>query len=169
MPKDLRAVTYKAKELDVDVPLLQSVLPSNERQIARAVEMILHARKKRVGVLGFSFKAGTDDLRESPMVTVIETLIGKGMKLAIYDRDVSLARLFGANKEYIEREIPHISELMRGTIDEVLEHAEVLVIGNRAEEFRRALNNVRPGQLIIDLVRLFDKRASDETYHGICW
>ncbi len=169
LPKDLRAVTYKAKELDVDVPLLQSVLPSNERQIARAVEMILQARKKRVGVLGFSFKAGTDDLRESPVVKVIETLIGKGMKLAIYDRDVSLARLFGANKEYIEREIPHISELMRGTIDEVLEHAEVLVIGNRAEEFRQAINGLRPGQLIIDLVRLFDKRASDETYHGICW
>jgi GDP-mannose 6-dehydrogenase len=151
------------------VPLLQSVLPSNEQQIARAVEMILQLQKKRVGVLGFSFKAGTDDLRESPMVTVIETLIGKGMKLAIYDRDVSLARLFGANKEYIQREIPHISELMRGTIDEVLEHAEVLVIGNRAEEFCQAINRLRPGQLIIDLVRLFDKRTSDETYHGICW
>jgi GDP-mannose 6-dehydrogenase len=169
LPKDLRAINYKAKELDVEVPLLSSILPSNRMQVERAVEMILRTGRKRVGVLGFSFKAGTDDLRESPMVSLIETLIGKGMQLSIYDRDVSLARLFGANKEYIEREIPHISQLMRGSIEEVIEGADVLVIGNKAEEFREVEGKMRGDQMLIDLVRLFDRRTSDETYQGICW
>ena len=169
LPKDLRAIIYKAKELDVDVPLLASTLQSNRQQIERAVEMVLTTGRKRIGVLGFSFKAGTDDLRESPMVALIETLIGKGMQLAIYDRDVSLARLFGANKEYIEREIPHVSQLMRSSIEEVLEHAEVLIIGNKAEEFREVATKLRSDQKLIDLVRLFEGRVSDETYQGICW
>jgi GDP-mannose 6-dehydrogenase len=169
LPKDLRAITYKAKELDVETPLLSSILQSNRQQVERAIEMILRTGRKRIGVLGFSFKAGTDDLRESPMVALIETLIGKGMQLAIYDRDVQLARLFGANKEYIEREIPHVSQLMRPNIEEVLEHAEVLIIGNKAEEFRDVAAKVRPGQTLIDLVRLFDDRATDGAYQGICW
>jgi GDP-mannose 6-dehydrogenase len=130
--------------------------------------MVLRTGKKRVGVLGFSFKAGTDDLRESPMVTLIETLIGKGLQLVIYDRDVSLARLVGANKDYIEREIPHISQLMKGSVDEVLESVDVLIIGNKAEEFREVETKRRGDQLIIDLVRLFD-RTSGESYQGICW
>ncbi|HKC62941.1 MAG TPA: nucleotide sugar dehydrogenase [Pyrinomonadaceae bacterium] len=169
LPKDLRAITYKAKELDVDVPLLQAVLPSNRRQIERAVEMVLRAGRKRIGVLGFSFKAGTDDLRESPMVTLIETLLGKGMQLSIYDRDVSLARLFGANKEYIEREIPHISQLMRSTVEEVLTNSDLLIIGNKAEEFRDIETKLRKGQIVIDLVRIFGNRVTDESYQGICW
>lgn len=169
LPKDLRAISYKAKELDVEVPMLAAVLPSNRRQIERAVEMIYATGRKRIGVLGFSFKAGTDDLRESPMVTLIETLIGKGMQLAIYDRDVSLARLFGANKQYIEREIPHISQLMRESIDEVLDHAEVLIIGNKAEEFRQLEARLRNDQTLIDLVRLFDGKTTGGTYQGICW
>lgn len=169
LPKDLRAVNYKAKELDVEVPLLSAILPSNRRQVERGVEMVLRTGRRRIGVLGFSFKAGTDDLRESPMVALIESLIGKGLQLAVYDRDVSLARLFGANKEYIEREIPHISRLMRTDLGEVLEDSEVLVIGNKAEEFRQVESRLRPGQIIIDLVRLFDGRTSDDTYQGICW
>jgi len=168
LPKDLRAINYKAKELDVEVPLLGSILPSNRLQIERAVAMVAGTGKKKVGVLGFSFKAGTDDLRESPMVVLIETLIGKGYKVSLYDRDVSLARLFGANKEYIEREIPHISQLMCSTIDEVLESSEVIIIGNKAEEFRPAAAKLRTGTTVIDLVRLFDKN-SDDTYQGICW
>ncbi len=169
LPKDLRAIAYKAKELDVDVPVLAATLQSNRRQIERAIEMVLATGRKRIGVLGFSFKAGTDDLRESPMVTLIETLIGKGMQLSIYDRDVSLARLFGANKEYIEREIPHISQLMRASVDEVLESSDVLVIGNKAEEFRGLETKLRSGQQVIDLVRIFDKRVTGDSYEGICW
>jgi GDP-mannose 6-dehydrogenase len=169
LPKDLRAMNYKAKELDVEVPVLASVLQSNRRQIERAVEMVLATGSKRIGVLGFSFKAGTDDLRESPMVALIETLIGKGIQLSIYDRDVSLARLFGANKEYIEREIPHISQLMRESIEEVLDNSEVLVIGNKAEEFRELETRLRPGQKLIDLVRILEGRRTDETYQGLCW
>lgn len=169
LPKDLRAINYKAKELDVEVPVLSAILPSNRLQIERAVEMVMRSGKKRVGVLGFSFKAGTDDLRESPMVTLIETLIGKGFELTIYDRDVSLARLVGANKEYIEREIPHISKLMRDTIDGVLNDSEIVIIGNQAAEFRGVAERLRKDQQLIDLVRLFDGRTSNENYQGICW
>jgi GDP-mannose 6-dehydrogenase len=169
LPKDLRAITYKAKEVDVEVPVLAAILPSNRRQIERAYEMVLQTGKKRIGVLGFSFKAGTDDLRESPMVSLIELLIGKGMQLAIYDRDVSLARLFGANKEYIEREIPHISQLMRASVKEVIDSADVLIIGNKAEEFREIESQLRSDQLVIDLVRLFDGGLKQGAYEGICW
>lgn len=169
LPKDLRAINYRARELDVEVPVLSAILPSNRLQIERALEMVSRTGKKRIGVLGFSFKAGTDDLRESPMVTLIETLIGKGYQLSIYDRDVSVARLFGANKEYIEREIPHISQLMRDSIDQVLEGADVIVIGNKAEEFRQIETQVRNGQVIIDLVRLFDRASNSNSYEGICW
>ena len=170
LPKDLRAINYKAKQLDVEVPVLSSILPSNRLQVERAVNMVLQTGKKRVGVLGFSFKAGTDDLRESPMVTLIETLIGKGLQLALYDRDVSLAKLFGANKQYIEREIPHISQLMRGSVNEVINDSEILVIGNKAAEFREIEFRLKSGQTVLDLVRLFDKPVGENgLYQGICW
>jgi GDP-mannose 6-dehydrogenase len=168
LPKDLRAINYKAKVIDLETPVLSSILPSNKQQVERALDMVLATGKKRIGVFGLSFKAGTDDLRESPMVTLIEALFGKGFQLIIYDRDVSLAQLFGANKEYIERQIPHIAQLMRTNIGEVLEFAEVLVVGNKSEEFKQIESNRREGQVIIDLVRLF-KKTSDETYQGICW
>ncbi|MGI8836174.1 MAG: nucleotide sugar dehydrogenase [Pyrinomonadaceae bacterium] len=168
LPKDLRAMNYKAKELDVEVPVLGAILPSNRRQVENAVEMVVKTGKKRIGVLGFSFKAGTDDLRESPMVTLIEALIGKGYYLTIYDRDVSLARLFGANKEYIEREIPHISQLMCASVDDVVNNADVIIIGNKGEEFRQIETKVGAEKVVIDLVRLFDK-PSDGGYQGICW
>jgi GDP-mannose 6-dehydrogenase len=168
LPKDLRAVSYKAKELDVEVPLLSAITATNKLQVEKALDMVLSTGNKQVGVLGFSFKAGTDDLRESPMVTLIETLLGKGLELVIYDRDVSLARLFGSNKAYIEEEIPHIAKLMRGSIDEVLDAANTIVIGNRSEEFRQIESRLRPGQTVVDLVRLFN-RPSGEGYQGICW
>jgi GDP-mannose 6-dehydrogenase len=169
LPKDLRAITYKAKELDVDVPVLASIMESNRKQVERAVNMVVATRRKNIGVLGFSFKAGTDDLRESPIVTLIETLIGKGMRLSIYDRDVSLARLVGANKEYIEREIPHISQLMRASIDEVLNEGEVLILGNKSAEFRSIESRLRSDHVVIDLVRAFGDRVSGGQYEGICW
>jgi GDP-mannose 6-dehydrogenase len=168
LPKDLRAINYKAKELDIEVPVLSSILPSNRLQVERALEMVVKTGKKRIGVLGFSFKAGTDDLRESPMVTLIEALIGKGYQLSIYDRDVSLAKLFGANKEYIEREIPHISQLMQTSIDQVVNEAEVVLIGNKSDEFKQINSRVRADQVTIDLVRLSNETSSD-SYQGICW
>ena len=169
LPKDLRAINYKAKELDVDAPLLNSILPSNRRQVERAVDAVLQTGRKQVGVLGLSFKSGTDDLRESPMVALIETLIGKGLKLAIYDRDVELARLFGANKEYIEREIPHISSLMCADLDQVIERAEVVIVGKKEEEFRSLAERMTNGRVVIDLVRLFDPQDNRPQYQGLCW
>jgi len=169
LPKDLRAITYKAKELDVDVPVLSAILASNRRQVERVVEAVLETGRKRVAVLGLSFKSGTDDLRESPMVALIETLIGKGMKLAIYDRDVELARLFGANKEYIEREIPHISSLMCADLNQVIEQAEVVIVGKKEEEFRALTERMSDGRMVIDLVRLFDAQDNRLQYQGICW
>jgi GDP-mannose 6-dehydrogenase len=169
LSKDLRAITYKAKELDVDVPVLLSVLHSNHLQIERALEMVLRANTRRIGLLGLSFKAGTDDVRESPIVRLAERLIGKGMQLAIYDRQVSLACLLGANKEYIEREIPHISQLMRSSLKEVLDASDVLIIGNNSEEFCEIESELRPNHLIIDLARLWPGRTTGRQYDGICW
>jgi GDP-mannose 6-dehydrogenase len=167
LPKDLRALTHRAKEEDVSVPMLDSILVSNQRQIERAVEMVLRTGRKKVGVLGLSFKPNTDDLRESPMVTLVERLIGKGLKLAIYDREVELARLFGANREFIENEIPHISSLMRKELEGVIDDSEVIVIGKRDEEFRSLAWS--SGRYVIDLVRLIERDETKESYQGICW
>lgn len=169
LPKDLRALAYRARQLDVPVPVLDAALESNLLQIERAVQMIVRTGKKRVGFLGFAFKAGTDDLRESPVVSVIERMIGKGYDVRLYDREVSLARLVGANKQYIEQEIPHIARLMADSIDEVLDSSDVIVIGNKAEEFRTLETNIGPDRVVIDLVRMFGDRRSDELYQGICW
>jgi GDP-mannose 6-dehydrogenase len=167
LPKDVRALSYKARTLDLDLPLLNAILPSNERQIERGYAMITAKGKRRIGVLGFSFKAGTDDLRESPLVEVIEKLIGKGYELRIYDRNVSMAALTGANRDYILNHIPHISRIMVGSIDEVLEHAEVIVVGNGAAEFDGIGAKLRDGQDLIDLVRIKGERP--QGYEGICW
>jgi GDP-mannose 6-dehydrogenase len=169
LPKDLHAITYKAKELDVEMPMLDAILTSNRKQVERAVDMVLQTGRKNVGVLGLSFKSGTDDLRESPMVTLIETLIGKGLKLSIYDRDVELARLFGANKEYIEREIPHISSLMQVDLNEVIEQSEVIIVGKKEEEFRVLADKLNNGRVIIDLVRLLEVEDNRKSYQGMCW
>lgn len=169
LPKDLRAMTYKAKELDVEIPVLSSILLSNEQQIERAINMVLATGGKNIGILGLSFKQGTDDLRESPIVTVVERLLGKGLRVLIYDRDVQLARVFGANKEYIEREIPHISELMRPELEGVVSASEVIVIANKSKEFVGITNSLRSGQTIIDLVRLFDSAPPVGNYNGIGW
>ena len=169
LPKDIRAITYKARELDVEVPLLNSILLSNRQQIERAIDTVLRTGYKNVGVLGLSFKPGTDDLRESPMVTLIETLLGKGLKLTIYDRDVELARLFGANKQYIEREIPHISSLMNADLNSVIEGSEVVIIGKKEDEFRVLADKLNNGRVIVDLVRLFEVTDARKQYKGICW
>ena len=153
LPKDLRALMYAARRSDIDVPLLSSITASNEHQIRRGIDAVLAARKKRVGVVGLAFKSGTDDLRESPMVTLVETLIGKGCAVRIFDRNVRLAALVGANRAYIEKEIPHISSLMCDDLATLIADAEVIVIGSEGEDAVRVLAQCRPDQTIIDLTR----------------
>ena len=170
LPKDLRAVTHKARELDIETPILRATLDSNVRQIERAFTMIQKTGARRIGMLGMSFKPGTDDLRESPLVSLIERMVGKGMELAIYDRDVSEAKLIGANKDYIEGEIPHIWSLMRGSAREVIEHGDVVVVGNATGEIRALGEQAFAGKTIIDLARLFgSKPVAADRYDGICW
>ena len=169
LPKDLRALLYKAKTLDVSLPILAAILPSNEQQIERGVRAVIEKGSKKVGVLGFSFKAGTDDLRESPVVELTERLIGKGFDLRIYDKSVSLASIHGANRDYILNHIPHISRLMVASIDEVLDHAGTIVIGNAAPEFRDVPKRLTDGQAVIDFVRVTDSRSIAGVYEGICW
>jgi GDP-mannose 6-dehydrogenase len=170
LPKDLRAMLYYGHHQDLSLPVLEAILPSNELQVKRGFELIRQTGRKKVGVLGFSFKAGTDDLRESPLVALIEMLIGKGYHVQVYDQDVSLARLHGANRAYIERGIPHIATLMCNSVEEVLAESEVIVIGNKAPEFRDVPQRVRPGQFIIDLVGIIEELEDlPEYYQGICW
>lgn len=170
LPKDLRALLYHGHREDLSLPVLEAILRSNELQIKRGVEMVRETGKKKIGVLGFSFKAGTDDLRESPLVEMIEILLGKGYQIRIYDRNVSLARLYGSNKAYIEREIPHISSLMCDSIEDVLAFSEVIVIGNNDAEFGQIPNHVNSDQKVIDLVRI-EKivQHTEMNYEGICW
>ena len=170
LPKDVRALTYKARTLDLDAPILNAILPSNERQIERGLRMITEKGSRKIGVLGFSFKAGTDDLRESPIVEVIERLLGKGYELRLYDRNVQLASLVGANRDYILNRIPHISRLMVDSIDQVLGFAETIVIGNDAPEFREVVGQLGDDQRVVDLVRISPELRSDSNrYDGICW
>jgi GDP-mannose 6-dehydrogenase len=169
LPKDVRALAYKAKLLDVKVPIIDAIIPSNDEQIERGIKAVIEKGNRKVGVLGFSFKAGTDDLRESPMVELVERLIGKGYDLRIYDSNVRMAAIHGANREYILNHIPHISKLMVASIDEVLAHAETIVIGNGSPEFRDIPKRLDGHQLIVDLVRIADTRSVAGVYDGICW
>ena len=169
LPKDLRALSYQAKMHDLNLPILTSILPSNEMQITRGLQLITEKGHKRVGILGFSFKAGTDDLRESPVVEIIERLLGKGYDLRIYDRNVNIARLVGANRDFILNHIPHISKLMVNDVDEVLIHAQTVVIGNKDPDFKRVPERLREGQFLVDFVRIIDGKSSNGRYDGICW
>jgi GDP-mannose 6-dehydrogenase len=169
LPKDLRALTYCAKTNDLQLPILTSILPSNENQVARGLEMIMEKGNTRVGVLGFSFKEGTDDLRESPMIEVIERLIGKGFDLRIYDKNVKLASLVGANRDFILNHIPHISKLMVEDADSVLRHAQTVVIGNNDPEFKRVPERLQDGQRLVDFVRIIEGRSMNGKYDGFSW
>jgi GDP-mannose 6-dehydrogenase len=169
LPKDLRALSYQAKMHDLHLPILTSILPSNEMQIARGVQLITEKGHTRVGILGFSFKAGTDDLRESPLIEVIERLIGKGYDLRIYDKNVNIASLVGANRDFILNRIPHISKLMVGDISAVLDHAQTVVIGNKDPDFKAVPNRLHEGQFLVDFVRIIEGRSKNENYDGICW
>ena len=169
LPKDLRALSYQAKMADLDLPILTSILPSNEMQVNRGLQLILDQAQKKIGILGFSFKAGTDDLRESPLIEVIERLLGKGFDLRIYDKNVKIASLVGANRDFILNRIPHISKLMVDDIEAVLNHAQTLVIGNNDPDFKTVPERLRPGQLLVDFVRVTGRRSEKGKYDGICW
>ena len=169
LPKDVKAIGYKARTLDVDTPMLNSLLHSNEKQVQAVIRRIIDLGKKKVGFLGFSFKAGTDDLRGSPVVDVIEALIGKGYKVKLYDQNVNIARLMGANKSYIEEHIPHVAELMCQTMQDVITHSDLIVIGNKAEEFKGAFSLIGKEKLILDLVRVDKTRVSGGNYIGLAW
>ena len=169
LPKDVRALTYKGRSLDLDLPILNSILPSNAAQIDRGFRMITEKGKRRIGILGFSFKAGTDDLRESPLVDIIERLLGKGYDVRVYDKNVNIAKLVGANKDYILNHIPHISRIMVDELQDVLDHGETIVIGNSAPEFTSIPSRIRDGQVLVDLVRIGSNKSEPGRYDGICW
>lgn len=169
LPKDLRALAYSAKLHDLELPILNAILPSNELQISRGLQLIIENGHKRIGILGFSFKEGTDDLRESPMIEIIERLAGKGYDLRIYDKNVQVARLVGANRDFILNRIPHISRLMVDSIDTVLQHAETIVIGNKSAEFESVPQRLHSGQCLVDFVRILNSRSNNGEYSGICW
>lgn len=168
LPKDVRALTHRARSLDLELPLMNAILPSNERQVRNGIRLIVDRGNKKIGILGFSFKAGTDDLRESPLVTVIEYLLGKGYALKLYDRNVNLAALTGANQDYILHHIPHIARLMVGSITELTDFAETIVIGNASEEFRGVPDALKPHQSVVDLVRIVPWTSAG-AYDGIGW
>jgi GDP-mannose 6-dehydrogenase len=170
LPKDLRALLYESKLKDVEIPMLNSILSSNRLQVERAVNQVRKTGKNKIGVLGLSFKPGTDDLRESPIVSLIENLIGKGYSISIYDEEVSLARIHGANKRYIEHSIPHISSLLKERIEEVVAQSEVLVVAKKVKSFEESVAGLNHGSIIIDLVRIFSDPSSRPAYYeGICW
>jgi GDP-mannose 6-dehydrogenase len=170
LPKDLRAMLYACRHADLEVPLLGSVLESNDRHLQRTVDLLVGLGHLRVGIFGLAFKQGTDDLRESPMVELAERLLGKGFDLKIYDPAVSLSKLVGANREYIEQRIPHLAALLADTSEEVMQHAEVCVIGAATPEAIDAIARA-DGRVLVDLVRLPDasSRRRGEGYFGVAW
>jgi GDP-mannose 6-dehydrogenase len=170
LPKDVRALAYRAKELDLEVPLIEAVLPSNRRQIQYALDRIVESGRRTIGMLGLSFKAGTDDLRESPLVILAEALLGKGYTLRIHDRNITLGRLIGANRAYIEEQIPHLARLMCDSADEVVDASELLVLGTASPDCTDALSRTREDQVVIDLVRAPGNLAEVKAaYQGLCW
>ena len=171
LPKDVRALTYKAKELDLKLPMLESLLPSNSEHVERAVEAVMRTNKRKIAQLGLSFKAGTDDLRESPQVQLVKRLLGEGCEIKIWDRDVSLGRLAGSNRQYIEEVIPHIGSLLSADLEEVLTWSEVVIIGNKSAKKDQLTKHLRPNQIVIDLVNLDQTLRPNgaSSYEGICW
>ena len=170
LPKDLRATTYLAKTHDVEIPMLAGILPSNRTHLDLALHKVLATGKRKIGFIGLSFKTGTDDLRESPLVTLAEQAIGKGLQLSVYDPEVHLAHLLGANRRYIEAHLPHIGQLLRRDIDEVIDTSEVLVVGLSGPEVAdRLAARCRPDQVVLDLVDLRGREQIAAKVVGLCW
>jgi GDP-mannose 6-dehydrogenase len=168
LPKDVRALDFRANQVHAEHPLISSLMRSNELHARRAFELVASFGERRVGMLGLSFKAKTDDLRESPLVELAEMLIGKGYELSIFDENVEYARVHGANREYIQSRIPHISSLLKPSVDAVIESSDILVVGLNDRKFERVLNGSRQGRKVVDLVG-FMPHASTEEMQGICW
>ena len=167
----MRALNYRAKELDLSLPLFESILPSNEEHLDRALQMVLETGKKKIGMLGLSFKAATDDLRESPQVQLVKRLIGEGRQVRVWDDNVSLGRLIGSNRQYIEEVIPHIGSLLSTSLSDVLTNSEVVVIATRGLNQDELRQQLRPDHVVIDLVNL-ERRSRPSTsgsYEGLCW
>lgn len=170
LPKDLRALLYRARETDLELPMTRAILDSNRSQIDRVIQMVVGSGRRRIGLLGLSFKSGTDDLRESPLVIVAEALIGKGLDIRIFDDEVSMARLVGANREYIDREIPHIAALLAPDLAAVVEHSDVVIVGKHSPGLARLAALCRPGQTIVDLIGLPPgDLPSGVDYQGVAW
>ena len=170
LPKDVRALNYRAKELDLRLPLFDSILPSNDEHLKRAIEMVLDTGKRNVAILGLSFKAATDDLRESPQVQLVKHLLGEGCAIKIWDDNVSLGRLIGSNRQYIEQAIPHIGSLLENDLGQVLKNAQVVVIGTRGISRAQLQAHLRPDHIVLDLVNLETaRRPAAANYEGICW
>lgn len=171
LPKDLRAIVHQAGRKDVEVPILSSVLASNEAHLRRTFELIAASGRRRVGVLGLAFKSGTDDLRESPLVDLTERLLGKGYELRVYDGTVALSRLVGSNREYLDAHLPHLSRLLADSPAEVIDHAEVCIVGTREPDVVEALTRADGDRLIVDLVRLpgSEERRGQPGYVGVGW
>ncbi|HSF87010.1 MAG TPA: nucleotide sugar dehydrogenase [Acidimicrobiia bacterium] len=169
LPKDLRAIEHHAKTIDLDLPIMSSVLPSNDVHLDHAFDLIEESGSKQIGILGLSFKGGTDDVRESPMMELAERLIGKGYDLRIHDPVVSLSALVGANREFLMAQIPHISQLLVESIDDVVRHAETIVIGTDHASFKDVISMRRDDQTIVDLIGLVPYDEQPERYRGICW
>lgn len=168
LPKDVRALNFRATQVDVAHPLIGSLMRSNEIHLKRAFDLVASFGDRRVGMLGLSFKPQTDDLRESPLVELAEMLIGKGYELSIFDRNIEYARVHGANREYITSRIPHISSLLIPDLDEVIERSDVLVVGQRDRSFEKVLNGSRGERKVVDLVG-FMQHPSTAEMQGICW
>jgi GDP-mannose 6-dehydrogenase len=170
LPKDLRATMYVAKQHDIDLPMLGSLLPSNRVHIDHAINKVLNAGTRKVAIIGLAFKSGTDDLRESPLVTLAERLLGKGMDLAVYDREVMFSRLLGTNKRYVEEHIPHIGELLHPSLQNVVTYADVLVLGSGDKKVHAELKPLlQPHHLLVDLAPMEDTHDLPCHYEGLCW
>ncbi len=170
LPKDLRATNYLAKRLDVEMPMLGNILASNQRHLELSLSKVLATGKRRIGFVGLSFKSGTDDLRESPLVNLAELLIGKGLQLTIYDPEVHLSRLLGANKRYIEMHLPHIGELLQPDLDKVIAQSDVLVVGlNNADVLAALRRGCRDDQTLVDVVNMGGREGIRGKVEGLCW
>jgi len=170
LPKDLRALIYKAKIEDLELPLLNSILPSNDVQIRAAFRKILSYNKRNVGFLGFSFKTGTDDLRESPYIALVELLLGKGYSIALYDKYVNISKLVGANRDYLKKHLPHVDSLMKESPQEVINHSDIVVVCGNSNEYVEVLSEHGKDKIVFDLVRLFPDNITHEfEYEGLVW